>query len=179
MIRTYTRNTHGKDKALLISTFQKPDSTIRVVLASEELGMVVDLSDIRRTVLYGLPKNLLPATLFQRGGRACRDGEKGEIMLLVDAWTIGERPGVPMHIATGFHLLDGSSEAVESAENTNNPSTANKRRAQDKVCLLKLPQLWYEICNQCQCIYLILLQFFEEPPEFSESVNEERVMQLL
>lgn len=85
IIGTYTSNTHEKDKSILMSTFQKPESTIRVVLASEALGMGVDLSDIRRTVLYGPPKNLLPATLLQRGGRACRDGKNGEIILLVDS----------------------------------------------------------------------------------------------
>lgn len=92
LIVTYTRDTHQKDNGILMSAFRKPDSTIRVVLSPEALRMGVDLSDIRRTVLYALPKNLLPATLLQRGGRACWDGKNGEIILLVDSWTIGERP---------------------------------------------------------------------------------------
>ncbi|EED18972.1 hypothetical protein TSTA_126800 [Talaromyces stipitatus ATCC 10500] len=122
------------------------ESEIRVILATEALGVGVNLPDIRRSVLYGLPKNLLLATFLQRGGQTCRDGGKGEIILLVDAWTVGER------------IISSTIQQVSIVD-----KIPPKKKSSDKERRSKLPQLWYDTANQIQCIQRGFLRFFEEP----------------
>jgi superfamily II DNA helicase RecQ len=62
-----------------------------VIFATEALGLGVNLPDVRRVVQYGLPKDEDPAIMWQRGGRASRDGRDGEIILLLDDWVEGPR----------------------------------------------------------------------------------------
>lgn len=175
ILKTYTRDTATKDQELTVAELQKPgcESCIRVIFATEALGMGVDLPDIRRCVLYGLPKNLLPAIYLQRGGRACRDGKEGEIILLVDQWTIGERPNIIRNqTSIGSDELD-EPESNLTTEPESNPTTnttnnkpLSKRALSEKERLLKLPQLWYDICNHIKCIRRMVLSYFEEPDEF-------------
>jgi superfamily II DNA/RNA helicase len=91
VVRVYTRNTHDEDKDRIIEELKKlaANSLIRVILATEALGIGVDLPDIGRVIQYGIIE--LPATLWQRGGRASRDGKNGEITLLLESWVRGDR----------------------------------------------------------------------------------------
>ena len=79
------------DKEKIITEFQWPakDSLIRVIFATEALGLGINLPDARRVILYSLPKGEDPATMWQRSGRASRNGQDGEIILLVDDWVKG------------------------------------------------------------------------------------------
>jgi hypothetical protein len=105
VVRVYTRNTHDEDKDRIIEELKKlvADSLIRVILATEALGIGVDLPDIRRVIQYGIVELPdirrviqygiveLPAILWQRGGRASRDGKNGEIIFLLEPWVRGDR----------------------------------------------------------------------------------------
>lgn len=50
-------------------------------MTTEALALGVDLQDIDQVVIYRFPKNLQPATLWQRGGRACRLGQDGKMII--------------------------------------------------------------------------------------------------
>src|SRR5580700_4692511 len=84
-IKVFYRDTAKFDKEAIIAEFQRlaDDSSIRVIFATEALGLGVNLPDVRRVILYGLPKGGEPAIIWQRGGRAGRDGQDSEIILLV------------------------------------------------------------------------------------------------
>jgi superfamily II DNA helicase RecQ len=75
-IKIFHRDTTKFDKKAIITEFQQPgkDSLVRLIFATETLGLGVNMPDVRRVVLYGIPKEGEPAVRWQRGGRACRDG---------------------------------------------------------------------------------------------------------
>lgn len=54
MIQIYHHNTASTDKDFAIAEFANPQSRVRVLFATEALGLGVDLPDIKRVVLYGL-----------------------------------------------------------------------------------------------------------------------------
>ena len=65
---------------------------IRVIFATEAIGIGVNLPDVRRCGLYGIPRgDKHPAIVWQRGGQASRDGLPGEIIVLVESWACGPR----------------------------------------------------------------------------------------
>ena len=68
-------HTHSDDgsKVRIQTTFTKPDSYIRVVVATVALGLGVDIPDLRLVVHWGLDKSLL--VYWQEVGRAGRDGK--------------------------------------------------------------------------------------------------------
>ncbi len=59
-------------KSDLLNDFKK--GKIKIVFATKAFGMGVDITDIRRTIHYGLPSSL--ESLYQQIGRAGRDGKK-------------------------------------------------------------------------------------------------------
>jgi superfamily II DNA helicase RecQ len=85
-IKVFHRDTAKFDKEAIIAEFKRlgEDSSVRVIFATEALGLGVNLPDVRHIILYGLPKGGEPAIMWQRGGRASRDGQDGDIILLID-----------------------------------------------------------------------------------------------
>lgn len=83
-ITVFNRDMAEDDKNRIIALFQMPNSPIRVLLATEAIGIGVDIPDIRRVVLNGLPMDLDPAIPWQRGGRAGRDGSHSEMDILLE-----------------------------------------------------------------------------------------------
>src|SRR2546423_1003304 len=57
-IKVFHRDTAKLDKEAIIAEFQRlaENSSIRVIFATEALGLGVNLPDVRRVILYGLPK---------------------------------------------------------------------------------------------------------------------------
>ena len=68
-VKVFHRDRAKFDKAAIIAEFQRlaEDSPIRVIFATEALGLGVNLPDVRRVVLYRLPKGEEPAIMWQRG----------------------------------------------------------------------------------------------------------------
>jgi superfamily II DNA helicase RecQ len=92
-IRIFHRTTAQYDKEAIIAEFRQlaMESSVQIIFATEALGVGVNIPDIRRVVQYGIPAGYHPAVPWQRGGRGSRDGQDGEIILLVDEWAFGPR----------------------------------------------------------------------------------------
>ena len=75
----YHSRVADEDKKRISKAFYGDQSPIRIVVATEALGLGVDLPDIKRIVQYGVPKLLDMAVLWQRFGRVARGrGQRGD-----------------------------------------------------------------------------------------------------
>ncbi|XP_062567361.1 uncharacterized protein LOC134229631 [Saccostrea cucullata] len=68
----YHHSTAPKNKKIIIETFPKQDSTIRVIIATTAFGMGVNIPDVRVVVHWGAPHTF--QSYMQQSGRAGRDG---------------------------------------------------------------------------------------------------------
>jgi superfamily II DNA helicase RecQ len=162
----FHRGTAKFDKEAYITEFQREDSSIRVIFATEALGLGVNLPDVRRVVIYGLPKALEPAIMWQRGGRAGRDGFDGEIILLVDEWVKGPRVDAPQ--SEDQWTLDEEDEDESIADEAKRRNlTPTERRS-------KLPDFWYALTNDPCCLRAQFLDHFDEPQEYRTNIRVDR-----
>ena len=87
--KSFHATTAQADKEAIMLEFRKENSIYRVILATDALGMGVDLRGITRVVVWKVPKQLDEAIeiLWQRFGRAARGAnEIGEAILLAQSW---------------------------------------------------------------------------------------------
>ena len=175
-IKVFHRDTAKFDKEAIIAEFQCPaeHSSIRVIFATEALGLGVNLLDVRRVILYGLPKGQEPAIMWQRGGRAGRDGQDGEIILLIDKWVEGPQITPPQirnahrNKSQLSQNLQPSDEAISSKEgNKVTKLTLPERRG-------LLPNFWYMLGNDSSCLRSRFLDHFDEPQEFRIHIRKDR-----
>ncbi len=177
-VKVFHRDTAKFDKQSIIATFQRPaeESPIRVIFATEALGMGVNLPDVRRVVQYRLPKGGEPTTVWQRGGRTGRDGQDGEIIILIDDWVEGPRKE-PQSIPKGRKsddqssqvspLLDDSDEDILAEEQNKTRPSLPERRS-------KIPDFFYLLANVPTCIRDRFLDLFGEPQEFRIHIRKDR-----
>jgi superfamily II DNA helicase RecQ len=84
-VRWYHSTVGEKEQDNIYSSFAQPSSFIRIVVATESLGMGVDLDDIEVVVQYGFPINQDLETVMQRFGRAARGPSRsGKAILLYE-----------------------------------------------------------------------------------------------
>ncbi|RJE22630.1 DEXDc [Aspergillus sclerotialis] len=119
-------------------------SQIRVIFATEALGMGVDIRDVRRTVQWGVPIGEHAATQLQRGGRASRDKLDGQTPPAIDT----------------------TNAELEVGEEGRKPKKLPDRQRRDK-----LSDFWYNLANSEKkdpplCIRRQFLDFFNEPNEY-------------
>jgi len=175
-IKIFHRNTANFDKEAIITEFQQlgENSSVRVIFATEALGLGVNLPDVRRVVLYGLPKGQKPGIAWQRGGRAGRDGLDGEIILLVDEWVIGNRIKIPpsqkhhqikRKSCQDSQLLDEDGPVADGTKLRK--LTPDERRG-------KLPDFWYTLANNSGCHRTRFLDHFDEPLEYRIHIRKDR-----
>lgn len=160
-IKVFQSNAAEFDKQQIIEEFRKPESGIRVLMSTEALALGVDFPDIERVVVYRFPQNLQPATLWQRGGRACRHGQEGRIIVLADRWVFGPAKQ-PVGKGKGFESEDAEAEIYEglSDSETEEAIPAKKGRISDAERRGKLPEFWYAFANDPSCLRKRLLDFF-------------------
>ena len=66
-------------KKYVLSEFPKPDSRVRIVIATVAFGMGINVKDIRTVINYGVPTS--SEDLVQESGRAGRDEADAESIL--------------------------------------------------------------------------------------------------
>src|SRR5436190_5698744 len=70
VVRFYHADIADADKILISDTFHHADSPIRILVATDAVGLGVNLPNVERVVQYGLPKEPDMAGIWQRFGRA-------------------------------------------------------------------------------------------------------------
>ncbi|CAC5358380.1 unnamed protein product [Mytilus coruscus] len=71
-----------KDK--ILTELKKPDSILRIIIATSALGMGVDICDCQNIILFGAPKTTLD--LIQQMGRAGRNGKPSLGLILYNSY---------------------------------------------------------------------------------------------
>ena len=114
-IRSYHANTADTDKNSIYEEFKLANSRIRIVVATDALGLGVDIPDIVNVIQYGMPQRHVLSTLLQRWGRGARGSEYSATGIwLVESWAF-ESP------------LSSDQHAVSTASTQNNLTQASQR----------------------------------------------------
>jgi len=79
LLTSFTGVTTSEMREAILHEFSKPDSNLRVVIASSAFGMGVNIPDISRIINWGLPPTL--EDLAQQTGRAGRNGLPADAIL--------------------------------------------------------------------------------------------------
>ena len=66
-------NTPQHNKEIVLSSLTRPDGVVRVVFATEALGMGINLRDVNTIIHYGAPQSI--EDYFQESGRGGRSGD--------------------------------------------------------------------------------------------------------
>src|SRR6266480_2663015 len=168
-IKVFHRDTAKFNKEAIIAEFQQlgDRSSIRVIFAIEALGLGVNLPDVRRVVQYGLLKGEEPAIVWQRGGRTSRDGDNGEVIILIDEWVEGPRTSLPL-IRKGSQNSQPQDEAtLVDEQNKGKKLSLPERRG-------NLPNFWYTFSNESNCLRFRFLDRFDEPQDFRIYIQKDR-----
>jgi superfamily II DNA helicase RecQ len=170
-IQVYHRNTAETDKDAIKAEFRRPNSSIRVIFATEALGIGANLLDIRRVVQFRIPKGPEPAIFWQRGGRASRDTHDGEVILLVDAWLQGPRIQPSQRSRLARQELP---ESPLDDHDINIKSTSRSQQLTPEERRGKLPEFWYILANSSTCLRNHFLDYFDESLEYRHETRTER-----
>ena len=114
---------------------------IRVMVATNAFGMGIDKSNVRYVLHYNMPKNL--ENYYQEAGRAGRDGERAECILL---FSLGD-------VQTAKYFIQNSHD---NDELTLEQAEAAARRDRERLDVM------VGYCKTTRCLRSYLLDYFGE-----------------
>ena len=111
MVSSFSSYTSDFDKARILTEFAKEDSSIRILIATNAVGMGMDIRDIAIVVQWGLPLGYKVADLWQRWGRAARGPKRsGTVVLFCPYWALGSHGYDPEKVSSA--KSEGKSEGA-------------------------------------------------------------------
>lgn len=172
--------------------FRKEDSIYRVILATDALGMGVDLRGVTKVTVWKVPKQLDEAIkiLWQRFGRAARGAnEIGEAILLAQNWFWGPRelpkkpstseppttlqsPGTartPVSQAPRPSVTLSSPQLQATNGDSEYGPALAKITKTDVMKRKELPEEIYQLFNSAGCIRKVILDHLGEDPDNRET----------
>ncbi len=184
-IKVYHAHLAETDKNLIYEQFQREDSFIRIVIATDAMGLGVDILDIAVVVQYGIPSTDGISTVVQRWGRAARGNDRvATAVWLVDSWAFepsqaedqhGVSPSVQRDPPTQLASVAGDLSDEDSSDNDSHlhheltpraPVRGSKRRApngqSDEEKRLALAPKVHAVINTTTCRRTTILDFLGE-----------------